>query len=478
MPEAAVRRRAVDDEDLAPAPHRDDRLRVFSYREYNLGARARERRSVPCSSSATSARTIDRPVPSRAPSAPSPSSAIASTTSPFRCASSISMRPAPCSSAFWSSSLKTSASAVARLPASETCSRRASTSRPPPIPCTSIARSRSMSSASSTSSSRCSVSASCTAAIARIRLTECSSASRGSTSRRVRLQAQQRRDRLEVVLHAVVDLLREHAAHDRAPVLERDGGVVRDRLEQRALLVGERDVLVRDELADLAALPPQRRAHGVRARAPLRPRDAAVLEHERRARRVDGVHRRLDDRLERLLEVERLRDRLGDLRERLELGDLALRLGVEPRVDDRLRHLARDRLEQLDLVGAVLARRARADVERARELLAAARSARRGSTRTPILGQVRELLPARVEMRLGGDRDRAPLGGGGARDALADAQARAARHLVERRAARRAEDELARAPRRRGRRSRRPRRARLRPCRRRDAAPPRGRASS
>ncbi len=46
-------------------------------------------------------------------------------------------------------------------------------------------------------------------------------------------------------------------------------------------------------------------------------------------------------------------------------------------------------------------------------------------------------------MRLGGDRDGPALGRGGAGDPLADAQARAARHLVERRAARRAEDELA-----------------------------------
>src|SRR5947209_7699450 len=146
--------------------------------------------------------------------------------------------------------------------------------------------------------------------------------------------------------------------------------MVRDRLEQRALLVGERDVLVRDELADLATLPAKLRADRVLAGASLRPRDAAVLEDERGAGRLDGVHRRLDDRLERLFEVERLGDRLGDLRERLELGDAALRVGVELRVDDRLRDLARDRLEQLDLVLPELARLARADVERPRELVA------------------------------------------------------------------------------------------------------------
>ena len=61
---------------------------------------------------------------------PTPSSAIASTTSPFRRASSTRIDWPPCSSAFWSSSLKTSASAVARLPASETGSMADSTLLP------------------------------------------------------------------------------------------------------------------------------------------------------------------------------------------------------------------------------------------------------------------------------------------------------------------------------------------------------------
>ena len=76
----------------------------------------------------------------------------------------------------------------------------------------------------------------------------------------------------------------------------------------------------------------------------------AVLEHERRAGGVQRVHRRLHDRLERLLEVERLRHRLGDPRQRLELVHAPLRLLVELRVLDRLRHLRRDREQQLDLV--------------------------------------------------------------------------------------------------------------------------------
>ena len=55
------------------------------------------------------------------------------------------------------------------------------------------------------------------------------------------------------------------------------------------------------------------------------------------------------DRLQRLLQVERLRDRLGDPRQRLELVHAPLRPLVQARVLDRLRHLGGDRDEQLDL---------------------------------------------------------------------------------------------------------------------------------
>src|SRR5262249_58791188 len=58
-------------------------------------ARAPAKEKLPCSSSATSARTIERPVPVGAPSTPDPSSAIATITSPFRRASSIRTVPAP-----------------------------------------------------------------------------------------------------------------------------------------------------------------------------------------------------------------------------------------------------------------------------------------------------------------------------------------------------------------------------------------------
>src|SRR5262249_34119669 len=54
---------------------------------------SRRRSKLPCSSSRTSACTIESPVPSATPAGPSPSSAMASTTSPLRCVSS--MRTAP-----------------------------------------------------------------------------------------------------------------------------------------------------------------------------------------------------------------------------------------------------------------------------------------------------------------------------------------------------------------------------------------------
>src|SRR5581483_4578839 len=180
-----VGRRAEEHERLLAAVDEHERLLSPSHAGKTISARSPpslSSESVPRSSSRTSARTIERPVPCLgSPAIPFPSSAIASTTSPFRCQSSIVTDGPPCSSAFWKSSLKTSASAVARLPASEIEPSVASTLLSPASPWTSIARSRSSSSPRSTSSSRCSISTSCTAAIARIRLTESSSAFRGST---------------------------------------------------------------------------------------------------------------------------------------------------------------------------------------------------------------------------------------------------------------------------------------------------------
>src|SRR5687767_345755 len=109
-----------------------------------------------------------------------------------------------------------------------------------------------------------------------------------------------------------MDLLSDDAAHDGAAMLERDGRLVRNRSEQSLLRIAERRVAVADELSDLPALPAQRQPDGVLAGAALGPRDGAVLENECGARRADRVDRRLDDRLERFLEVERLGDRFGD----------------------------------------------------------------------------------------------------------------------------------------------------------------------
>ena len=259
--------------------------------------------------------------------------------------------------------------------------------------------------------------------------------------RRPRLQPQQRGDRLQVVLDAVVDLLGEHAAQRHPPVLERDGGLARDRLEQLAVVVREGRVAVDDELADRPPAPAQRQAHRERARAALRPRDAAVLEHDRRAGRARRLDGRLHDRLQRLLDVERLGDRLRDPRERLQLEHATLRLRVELRVLDRLRHLARDRHQQVDLGLGERPRLARPHVECALELVA--REDRHREDRgVVVLGQVGKRLEARVEMRVGGDHHRRPIGGGGARDPLATSHARRLRLERDARAVGRAQDEL------------------------------------
>jgi hypothetical protein len=234
----------------------------------------------------------------------------------------------------------------------------------------------------------------------------------------------------------VVDLLGEHAAHHGSPVLERDRRVVGDRGQQRLLLLGERRVAVAHELPDRAPLPAQRQPHRMLTGPPFRPGDLAVLQHERSAGRADRLHRRLDDRLERLLEVERLGHRLRNASERLELGDPSLRVRVELRVLDRLRDLPRDRREQVDLGLRELPRRERPHVEGAGELVS--REDRHGEDRLVlVLGQVREGLETLVEVRLGGDHDRGALVGRRPGDALARLHARRPRHLLDARAVRR-----------------------------------------
>ncbi len=258
-----------------------------------------------------------------------------------------------------------------------------------------------------------------------------------------RLQPKQRGHGLEVVLDPVVDLLGEHAAQRHPAVLERNGRLVGDRLEEAVVFGGERHVAIDDELADLVPLPPQRHPDGVSARAALRPRRLPVVEHDRRSGRVERGDRRLHDRLERLLEVERLGDRFGDRRERLELPHARLGGLVELRVLDRLRNLRRDCLEERLLAVGELPRLPRADVEGALELVL--REDRDGEDRLVVLlAKVREPLEPGVEMGLRRDHHGLARGGRIARDPLADPHAGDVGVILDRRPVSRAEDELAR----------------------------------
>ena len=212
------------------------------------------------------------------------------------------------------------------------------------------------------------------------------------------------------------------------------------------------------------------RLHGPRATRCSRLRERGP------PRRVQRLHRRLHDRLERLLEVQGLRDRLGDPRERLQLRDPPLGARVELRVLDRLRNLRRRSRPELDLGLRKLARLAGADVERAFELVP--REDRHREDRLVlVLGEVREELETRVEMSLGRDHDRGALRRGHAGDAFSGTHPRRARHLFDAASVRRAEDELAAAGRT-GRRSTHRCRGRPRHFVRRARAPPGGRATS
>ena len=168
-----------------------------------------------------------------------------------------------------------------------------------------------------------------------------------------------------------------------------------------AVVVRERHVPVADELADLPPLPAKRHPDGVPRRPGPRARRSSVVEHDRRARGAQRLHGRLDDRLERLLDVERLRDCLGDRPERLELPHPPLGLRVQLRVLDREGDLRGDREQQVDLALREFVRLARAYVQRALELLAG--EDRHGEDRLVlVLAEVRERLEAGVEVRLAG----------------------------------------------------------------------------
>ena len=109
---------------------------------------------------------------------------------------------------------------------------------------------------------------------------------------------------------------------------------------------------------------------------------------------------------------------------------------------DRLRNLAGDRGQQVDLRLGERTRPERADVERPGELLP--REDRDREDRLVlVLRQVGERLEARVEMGLLGQHDRSSFLGCNPRDPLAGTHARPPRHLVDPRSVRRPQDELA-----------------------------------
>ena len=111
-------------------------------------------------------------------------------------------------------------------------------------------------------------------------------------------------------------------------------------------------------------------------------------------------------------------------------------------MDDRLRDLVGDRLDELDLGCVVLARDARADVERAGELLAVDEN-RHGEDRLVLrLRQVGEELEAWIEVRLRGDHHRRALCRGAPRDPLTGSKPRSPGHLLDARPIGGSEDEL------------------------------------
>ena len=212
--------------------------------------------------------------------------------------------------------------------------------------------------------------------------------------------------------------------------------------EQRALVVGERRVAVADELADLAALPRSGRRTCVRPGAALRPGDLAVLEHERGAGRADRVDRRLHDRLERLLQVQRLGDGLRDLSP----APRARARGAAPR-----RRASRARSTARPGTRSPRAGRSRPRCTRAAarvRTLSAPSSVSRARIGTARIdsysssGRFGNCLKRGVEMRRRGDHDRRALGRRRARDPLAGPHPRPPRHLLDARPVRRAQHEL------------------------------------
>ena len=213
-------------------------------------------------------------------------------------------------------------------------------------------------------------------------------------------------------------------------------------------------------------------------RAPLRPGDAAVLEHERRAGGVDAPPSSSSRSPRATPRGTATRTRLR----RSVRGPLArstrrcaARTGARARSTGppgpRSRAAARSRPRENSRSSRVRTLSAPSSFSRMRIGY--------GEDRLVfVLGQVRERLEARVEMRLRREHDRLASSRRRAGDALPGPHARPAGHLLDARAVRCAQHELVRRARRRGRRSTRPHRAPRRPCGRPARAPPRGRVSS
>ena len=274
-----------------------------------------------------------------------------------------------------------------------------------------------------------------------MRFTESPSAFLGSTPFGACLQPEQGGDGLQVVLDPVMDLLSKDPAKSHPAVLERHRRLVRDRIEQLAIVVVERGVAIDDELADLASAPAQGQSNRVLSRPPFGPGDAAVLEHNRgpgRAERLDGG---LHDRFERLLQIEALGDRLRDASERLELFDPAPSLSEQLRVLDRLPDLRGDRLEQTDLGVTERTRLARSDVQGALERVSS--EDRDGEDRlVVVLGQVGKRLEAWVEVGLRRDHHGRALGRCDTRDSFTAPHARGDRRVLDEGPMGRAQHEL------------------------------------
>ena len=83
----------------------------------------------------------------------------------------------------------------------------------------------------------------------------------------------------------------------------------------------------------------------------------ALLAEEDRARRARvDAHQAVDDQGQHLVEIERRCQHVGDLEERGDLTELAIRLALETTLLDDPGDLVRDRLQEVDLFAPEIAR--------------------------------------------------------------------------------------------------------------------------